>query len=72
MTSAQHFGHYKTFLPLPNVFHDAKSLQTSWDNKEVERYSRRFFYPLHPDNVLGNFADTLRQFANVLDQGKKK
>jgi hypothetical protein len=72
MTSAQHFGHYKTFLPLPTVFHDAKSLKTSWENKEVERYVRRFFYPLHPDNVLGNFAGTLRQFADVLDSGKKK
>jgi hypothetical protein len=72
MTSAQHFGHYKTFLPLPSAFHDAKSQKTTWDNKEVERYSRRFFYPLHPDNVLGNFAATLRQFADVIDSGKKK
>jgi len=72
MTSAQHFGHYKTFLPLPNVFHDAKTLTTTWDNKEIERYSRRFFHPLHPDNVLGNFSQTLRQFADVLDASKKK
>jgi hypothetical protein len=72
MTSVQHFGHYKTFLPLPSVFHDAKSLQATWDSKEVERYARRFFYPLHPDNVLGHFAGALRQFADVLDPAKKK
>ena len=54
------------------MFHDAKSQQTNWDNKEVERFARRFFYPLHPDNVLGNFSTTLRQFADVLDSSKKK
>jgi hypothetical protein len=57
---------------LPNAFHDAKSLHATWDSKEVERYARRFFYPLNPDNVLGNFAGTLRQFADVLDPAKKK
>jgi len=72
MTSAQHFGHYKPFLPLPNVFHDAKTLQTTWDHNEVERFARRFFYPLHHSNVVGNFGNTLRQFADVLDPAKKK
>ena len=72
MTSAQHFGNYKSFLPLPTVFHDAKTLQTAWDPKEVERYANRFFYPLHHTNILGDFAGTLRQFADVLDPAKKK
>jgi len=72
MASAQRFGNYKAFLPLPTVFHDAKTLQTTWDNKEVERYAHRFFYPLHHSNVLGNFGPTLRQIADVLDPAKKK
>jgi hypothetical protein len=72
MTSAQHFGRYKHFLPLPNVFYDTKSKQTSWDNQEVEGYVRRFFYPLHHDNVLPNLSGTLRQIADVLDPAKKK
>lgn len=72
MTSAQHFGNYKPFLPLPMVFHDAKTLETTWDNKEVERFTRRFSYPLHHDNLVGNFVGALRQFADVLDSAKKK
>lgn len=72
MTSAQRFGNYKPFLPLPTVFHDATTLETTWDNKEVERFARRFSYPLHHDNVVGNFAGALRQFADVLDSAKKK
>jgi hypothetical protein len=72
MTSAQHFGNYKAFLPLPTAFHDAKTGQMTWDSKEVERYAHRFFYPLHATNVLGDFAGTLRQFADILDPAKKK
>lgn len=71
MATAQRFGSYKTFLPLPTVFHDAKAKQTTWDKNEVERYMHRFFYPLHHSNVLGNFAVTLRQFADMLDPEKK-
>lgn len=70
MASAQHMGNYKTFLPLPTVFHDAKSKHTTWDNHEVERYMHRFFYPLQQDNILGNFSATLRQFADILDKKK--
>jgi hypothetical protein len=72
MTSAQHFGRYKPFLPLPSVFHDAKTLQTSWDNQDVQNYARRFFYPLDPDNVIGNFVGTLRQIADVIASTGKK
>lgn len=72
MTSAQHFGNYKAFLPLPTAFFDAKSLQMTWDSKEVERYAHRFFYPLGASNVLGDFSGTLRQFADILDPAKKK
>jgi hypothetical protein len=71
MATAQRFGTYKSFLPLPTVFHDAKTRETTWDTKEVERYMHRFFYPLHHSNVLGNFAGTLRQFADILDPEKK-
>jgi hypothetical protein len=70
MASAQHMGNYKPFLPLPTVFHDAKTKQTTWDNHEVERYMHRFFFPLHQDNILGNFSATLRQFADILDKKK--
>lgn len=72
MTSAQHFGNYKAFLPLPTAFHDAQTGKMTWDSKEVERYAHRFFYPLHATNVLGDFAGTLRQFADILDPAKKK
>ncbi len=70
MASAQHMGNYKPFLTLPTVFHDAKTKQTTWDNHEVERYMHRFFFPLHQDNILGNFSATLRQFADILDKKK--
>src|SRR5216683_6359976 len=70
MASTQHMGNYKPFLPLPTVFHDAKTKQTTWDNHEVERYMHRFFFPLHQDNILGNFSATLRQFADILDKKK--
>lgn len=71
MTTAQRLGNYKPFLPLPMAFHDAKTKQTTWDNKEIERYMHRFFYPLSQSNVLGNFAGTIRQFADILDKAKK-
>jgi hypothetical protein len=71
MTSALHFANYKPFLPLPNVFHDPTAMRATWDNKEVERYWRRFFYPFHHDHVVGNFGVTLRQFADIIDSAKK-
>jgi hypothetical protein len=71
MTSAHHCATYKPFLPLPKVLHDAKTLRATWDNKEVERYLRRFFYPLHHDHVVGNFGATLRHFADIIDPPKK-
>ena len=71
MASAQRFGNYKAFLPLPTIFHDVKTKETKWDNKEIERYAHRFFYPLGQNAVMGNFAATLRQFADVLDKSKK-
>ena len=70
MASAQHMANYRPFLPLPTVFHDANTKQTTWDHNEVQRYMHRFFYPLQKDQVMGNFTATLRQFADILDKKK--
>ncbi len=70
MAQAQRFGSYRPLLPLPTVHYDVASQKASWDEKHVERYARRFFYPLHHRNVFGNFPATLRQFADILEHAK--
>jgi hypothetical protein len=71
MAEAQRFGNYRAFLPLPTSFYDAHSKKASWDEKHVERYMRRFFYPLHNSNIFADFPGTLRQFADIFERAKK-
>jgi hypothetical protein len=71
MASAHRFGNYKPFLPLPTVYHDAETKQTSWDEKAIKSYAHRFFYPLHHSNVIGDFSGILHQIADVLSSTKK-
>jgi hypothetical protein len=71
MAEAQRIGNYRAFLPLPTAFYDAGAKKASWDEKHVHRYLRRFFYPLHHNNIFADFSGTLRQFADIFERANK-
>lgn len=69
--SPDRFASYNTFLPLPDIQHDAQSGKGALDEKTVTTWVRNLFYPLNHANVFGNMPAALRQVADILDKSAK-
>jgi hypothetical protein len=68
MASAQRIGSYRPFLPLPSAHFDLRSKTLSLDESHIQRYIRKFFYPLGHQNVFADLPGVLRNVADLLDK----
>jgi hypothetical protein len=71
LTSARRMGMFKAFLPLPSARYDARTNVSSIDEREIELYVRKMFYPIGHQRVFSDLPSVLRQFANVVERRKR-
>jgi hypothetical protein len=64
---------YERFLPLPSLHVDLGAKTFSFDERAIDSYLRRAFYPLRHEDVIGrNLISTLRQVVDRLDKGSRE
>ena len=64
---------YERFLPLPSLHIDLKGRTSSLDDRGIDSYLRRAFYPLRHEDLIGrNMITTLRQIMDMLEKGSRE